>query len=547
MNPSDPEQPAISPLCGPEPSNSSEDGIAETIVTTRLDSMRGGPTVLQGGENPSQIAYFADYEILQELARGGMGVIYKAKQVKLNRLVALKMILTGQLASDEDVKRFHTEAEAAANLDHPGIVPIYEVGEHGGQHYYSMALVEGTNLSAAVAKGPLPPKEAAQLIKVVAEAVACAHDGGVLHRDLKPANILLARVADIRSTAVYLTAEGIEASWYEPKITDFGLAKKTEGDSQLTGTGQILGTPSYMPPEQALGQKEATGPHSDVYSLGAVLYCLLVGHPPFLAANTIDTLLQVIDQEPIPPRALNLNIPRELEAICMKCLEKNPFRRYRSASDLVEDLRRFLEGEPISVRSVNFVDRLVRSLTHNRDDLELRTWGIVLLWFAPLVFLAEVGIYFHALEGPPYPLGWGTVIRCAQFLLMALVLWVYRRDWAGSMKSAGRQMGAIWLGFLFAAHVIVAVTFELQSLQEQREHFEVLDVYPYLAIVSGMALFITGSNYWGVGFLFGLAFFAVAFVMPLWPLGSPLVFGLLWGIALTVIGLRLTRLAREGT
>ncbi len=263
MNEHDSEQPTIPPSSSPgqpqptdaetvPPSNPGSVADDATIQPQSNPGTEPAPTIDSAGpanveDGYPKVRYFGEYELLDEIARGGMGVVYKAKQVKLNRLVALKMILAGQLAGEDDVKRFHTEAEAAANLDHPGIVPIYEVGEHDGQHYFSMAFVEGPSLSAAIANGPLPPKEAAQITKAVTKAMAYAHDRGVIHRDLKPANILLAKVDGSRSTAVFLTAEGIETGWYEPKVTDFGLAKKTEGDSQLTGTGQILGTPSFMP------------------------------------------------------------------------------------------------------------------------------------------------------------------------------------------------------------------------------------------------------------------------------------------------------------
>ncbi|MCA9072322.1 MAG: serine/threonine protein kinase, partial [Planctomycetaceae bacterium] len=208
----------------------------------------------------------------------GMGVVYKARQIKLNRDVALKMILSGQLASERDVKRFYIEAEAAANLDHPNIVPIYEVGEYEGQHYFSMAYVEGPSLAKAVENGPLPAKESAKILKAISEAMAYAHERGVIHRDLKPANVLLAESGEKRSSTIHLTADGIQAGWYEVRVTDFGLAKKTEGDSQLTATGKILGTPSFMPPEQASGKTDQLGPLADVYSLGAILYCLLSSH-----------------------------------------------------------------------------------------------------------------------------------------------------------------------------------------------------------------------------------------------------------------------------
>lgn len=254
-------------------------------TNTRLASERS-----DGTELSHKIRYFGDYELLGEIARGGMGVVYKARQVNLNRIVALKMILAGQLAGEENVRRFYAEAEAAANLDHPGIVPVFEVGTHQGQHFFSMGFVEGNSLAESVADGPLPPRKAAELVQRVCVAMAYAHGQGVIHRDLKPANILIDRNGD-------------------PKITDFGLAKRVQSDSNLTGTGQILGTPSYMAPEQARGKTAEVGPLADVYSLGAILYCLLIGRPPFQAANPMDTLLQVLEKEPIPPRQLNPSIP----------------------------------------------------------------------------------------------------------------------------------------------------------------------------------------------------------------------------------------------
>jgi WD40 repeat protein/tRNA A-37 threonylcarbamoyl transferase component Bud32 len=284
---------------------------------------------------------FGDYELLHEIARGGMGVVYKARQVKLNRVVALKMILAGQLAGKDDIQRFHAEAEAAANLEHPNIVPIFEVGEHQGQHYFSMGFVEGSSLADKVAMGPLPPREAAGLVRKVAEAIGFAHQKGVIHRDLKPANVLLDESG-------------------EPKVTDFGLAKKVQGDSNLTASGQILGTPSYMPPEQAAGKLDLVAEPADIYSLGAILYTLLSGRPPFQADNHLDTLLQVLEKYPIAPRQLNPNVPRDLETVCLKCLHKEPTRRYWVAQELAEDLGRFLEGEPVKARPVGRIERAWR-------------------------------------------------------------------------------------------------------------------------------------------------------------------------------------------
>ncbi len=298
----------------------------------------------QTGRGTTQLdhgRYFGDYEIIREIARGGMGVVFRARQVSLNRPVALKMILAGQLADLDAVRRFHIEAEAAANLDHPGIVPIYEVGEHEGQHYFSMGFVEGQSLSQRLAGGPLPAREAAELIRRVSEAIEYAHQHGVIHRDLKPANILLDQNGN-------------------PRVTDFGLAKKVQGDSGLTGSGQIMGTPSYMPPEQAGGTRGEVGPAADVYALGATLYALVTGRPPFQAATAMDTVIQVLSDEPVPPRRLNASIPRDLETICLKCLEKEPGKRYTHAADLREDLSRYLAGDPIAARPVTSLERAVK-------------------------------------------------------------------------------------------------------------------------------------------------------------------------------------------
>ena len=259
-----------------------------------------------------------DYELLEEIGRGGMGVVFKARQVRLDRTVAVKMVLAGGFATSTERERFHCEARAAALLDHPNILPVYEVGEHEGRQYYSMGYVDGQSLDARLAAGPLPPKEAAELAATLAEAVEYAHGQGVIHRDIKPSNILIDR-------------EG------RPRVADFGLAKRlgapgTPGHgSDLTVTGQILGTPSYMAPEQAAGQVEAVAPTADVYALGALLYAMLTGRPPFQAASALETLRQVREREPAALRQLNAAVPRDLETIVLKCLEKPAARRYATA------------------------------------------------------------------------------------------------------------------------------------------------------------------------------------------------------------------------
>lgn len=278
-----------------------------------------------------RVRYFGDYELLEEIARGGMGVVYKARQVSLNRPVALKMILAGQLATEPEIRRFRTEAEAAANLQHPNIVAIHEVGEHEGRQYFSMDLVEGSALSDLGRDRSISPRRAAGYVKTVAAAVHFAHQRGTLHRDLKPANILIDE-SD------------------QPRITDFGLAKQLGRDHNLTEEGTIMGSPSYMAPEQAAGRLADVGPVSDVYALGAVLYELLTGQPPFLAPTPLATLRKVLEDAPVAPRVLNPDVPVDLETICLKCLEKRPVDRYGSAQAVVDDLGRFLDQEPIHAR-----------------------------------------------------------------------------------------------------------------------------------------------------------------------------------------------------
>ncbi len=325
-----------------------------------FETLRPEESTLASPPVGTKVRYFGDYELLTEIARGGMGVVYRAKQNKLNRIVALKMILAGQFASDEDIQRFYTEAEAAAKLDHAGIVPIFEVGQYQGQHFFSMGFVEGQSLSDRLRNGPLPPKEAAELLQRITEAIAYAHSQGVIHRDLKPANVLLDKQGN-------------------PKVTDFRLAKNLESESGLTRTSSVMGTPSYMPPEQAGGANEQVGPRSDVYSLGAMLYCLVTGRPPFQAANPLDTLLQVMSAEPVSPRQLNPQVPKDLETICLKCLQKEPSRRYASADALAADLGRFLRAEPIHARSISRSERTWRWCKRNPVVASLLAVSVTLL------------------------------------------------------------------------------------------------------------------------------------------------------------------------
>ncbi len=281
---------------------------------------------------------FGDYELVEEIGRGGQGVVYRARQKSLNRIVALKVIGLGRWATRAHIKRFRLEAEAAASLEHPCIVPIYEVGERGGACYFSMGLVEGGQLDAVAKREPMPIRHAAELIAKLARTVHYAHERGILHRDIKPGNILL-------------DAKG------EPHLTDFGLARLVETESTVTRTLEVLGTPSYMAPEQAVGNNARVTSATDVYGLGAVLYQLLTGHPPFAGGTTFETVRLVLDTEPRQPRLLNPKVDRDLATICLKCLEKDPRRRYSSALALAEDLERWLKHEPIRARRTGIFGR----------------------------------------------------------------------------------------------------------------------------------------------------------------------------------------------
>jgi hypothetical protein len=314
----------------------------------------------------ARVRYLGDYEILEEVARGGMGIVYRAQQISLKRQVALKMILDGHLASPDEVQRFKAEAETAGNLDHPNIVPIYEVGAYENQHYYSMKWIAGPSVASQVRDLLQQPGKTAGLLAMVARAVYHAHERGILHRDLKPANILLDEQGN-------------------PQITDFGLAKSLReaiGNEALTRSGAILGTPDYMAPEQARGEKGLTLA-VDIYALGAILYECLTGQPPFRNDNPLDTLLQVRNEEPIPPRRLNPAVPRDLETICLKCLGKDPRQRYHSAAELADDLDRFRQGMPIRARRVGTMER-IRKWIRRRPAVAALAACMLLLAFLAL-------------------------------------------------------------------------------------------------------------------------------------------------------------------
>lgn len=381
---------------------------------TRTEAFASDPVAKSGLVVGMPVKYFGDYELLQEIARGGMGVVWKARQSSLNRDVALKMIRAGALASPEEVARFHREAQAAANLQHPNIVAIHEVGEHHGQHYFSMDLIDGRDLGKLVAdEGPLVPRRAARYVKILAEAIQFAHQRGTLHRDLKPQNVLI-------------------DSADQPRITDFGLAKIMEHDSRLTQSGVVMGSPSYMPPEQAAGHLAQIGPASDIYSLGAILHELLTGQPPFQGPTAMATLREVMDAEPVALRQLKADIPPDLETICLKCLEKLPSARYATAQALAEELDRFLEGDPIQARPAGTVRKAVSWTRRNPRVLAaLATLIMVTLAFSVL-YLSEENAFLRAQKADP------SLVRRPGRLHDSLIYW---------FASTGLICASFWFAF----------------------------------------------------------------------------------------------------
>jgi serine/threonine-protein kinase len=427
---------------------------------------------------------FGDYELLSELGRGGMGVVYKARQLSLGRTVALKMILRGELASPAELARFQAEAQAVARLDHPHIVPVYEVGEHEGQPYFTMKYVSGTTLARRLAEGPVSAADAATLLAPVCEAIHYAHERGVLHRDLKPSNILIDR--DGRSL-----------------VTDFGLAKRIEGDSRLTTTGAIIGTPCHMAPEQAAGRRGQVGPASDVYSLGTILYQMLTGRPPFQAASPVDTVLLLLEQEPLPPRLLNARADRELEMIALKCLQKPPELRYATAQALADDLRAFLADEPIAARSGLFSQVLARWFRETHHATVLENWGVLWMWHSLVLLVLSLATNWLQLDKQTSP--WPYLgLWVAGLGAWAGIFWFLRRR-AGPVTFVERQIAHVWAASVISIAGLFCVEIVLG--------LPVLSLSPIIALTSSMVFVAKAGILTGKFYIQAAALFATALAM----------------------------------
>ncbi len=481
------------------------------------DSSHSEHRLVLGEDNSIQLLVdrLGDYELLEQIGRGGMGVVYRARQISLNRQVAVKMIQRERLNSDLERQRFLAEAQATARLDHPGIVPVYEVGDFNGTPFFSMQLINGRTLADRLSEGPLPQREAASLIAAVARAIDHAHREGILHRDIKPSNILIG-------------ADG------RPLVTDFGLAKFLDGAESLTNTGSILGTPSYMSPEQAAGRGALSGPTSDIYSLGTVLYHSLTGRPPFLATSPIEMALKIIEHDPPLPRLLEPGIDRDLEMIVIRCLQKPPDLRYATAGQLADDLESFVRDEPVSARGGTFNDVLARWFRETHHAAVLENWGLLWMWHSAVLFvaclltqtLAWMKVENRLVYAALWTIGLGA---------WAAVFWAMRRQ-VGPVTFVERQIAHVWGASLVAIAMLWPLEWWLK--------LDPLTLSPLLGVVTGMIFMIKAGILTGTFYIQAAALFLTSIAMALFPTYAHLIYGIVAATCFLVPGLKYYRLAK---
>lgn len=456
---------------------------------------------------------FGEFELLEEIGRGGMGVVFKARHLKLNRLVALKMILAGELASLDDRSRFMAEASAAAKLQHQSIVAVHEVGQQDGKLFFCMEYVSGENFLQVLRSGQCTPKDAAKILLQVVRAMAYAHKQGVLHRDLKPSNILISESGDA-------------------KITDFGLAKnisnrKSVTIKKVTLTGAVVGTPAYMSPEQAAGAGGEIGPASDVYSIGAILYFVLTGRAPFQGASPMDTLLMVLDQDPIPPRILNRKADRELEMICLRCLQKPPELRYANAEELAADLEAYLNDEPISARGGRIGHFFARMLSETHHAQILENWGVLWMWHSLVLLAVSYStniLQLLEVEGVVYyPIMWVVGLGA-----WAVVFWFLRRR-MGPVTFVERQIAHVWAGSM----ICVAGLFPIEIAMGM----DPLELSPCLGLIAAMSFVVKGGILSGTFYIPAAALFLTALIMAWIPEYSHFLFGTVAALCFFIPGL----------
>lgn len=477
------------------------------------ESAAGKTSRWQRLQLPTQIG---DYELREELGRGGMGVVFRARQLSLGRDVAVKMILRGRLASDQDLQRFLSEASATARLQHPQIVPVYEVGDIDGRPFFSMKLIEGSSLADRLADGPLPERQVAQWIAVVARAIAYAHRQGIVHRDLKPSNILFDENA-------------------VPMISDFGLAKRFGVENDLTRSGMLVGTPSYMSPEQASGRREDVGPASDIYSLGCVLYHALTGRPPLVADSVMELVMLVLEQDPTPPRALRPRLDRDLEMIVIRCLQKPSDLRYETADELADDLEAYLRDERVSAASGRFTQVVARWFRETHHASVLENWGVLWMWHAMVLLVASL-------------LTWGLEHQNVTSRLSYVSVWVIGLGaWAAVFWKLRQRIGPVTFVERQVAHVwgtsmiTIAMLFPLEWWLD----LSVLSLSPLLGVITAGVFIIKAGMFSGAFYIQAAALLVVAVIMAVLPRYAHLVFGVVAAACFFIPGYQFHRRRRR--
>jgi serine/threonine-protein kinase len=448
-----------------------------------------------------------------------MGVVHLARETARDRVVALKRLIRGPGATSQDLERFRAEFSAAAHLAHPHIVPVFRVGEHEGQPFFTMQYIEGTTLSRRLAEGPIPGPEAARLLLPVCRAVQYAHDRGVLHRDLKPSNILIDRAG-------------------HPYVGDFGLAKRLDlgGEPSLTPSGALVGTPSYMPPEQARGSQRRgpLTPSCDVYSLGAILYHMLTGRPPFQGAGPVETMLLVLEEDPVPPRTLNRRVSPDLEMIALRCLQKQAEMRYARVADLADDLQAFLRDEPVSARSTSLRALGARLMGESHHAPVLENWGQ--LWIYHSVALIVFFGATNAMQLAGIHSRWPYVLLFTAGLgAWAAVFWTLRRR-GGPISFVERQLAHIWGSGIVAINLV----FLVEALLEM----PVLSLFPMVAVTNSMLFMVKAGILSGFYYLQAAALILVLFPMVWFPRFAPLLFGAVAAACFLVTGIKYRRRRR---
>jgi serine/threonine-protein kinase len=486
------------------------------LVTEAIGSRANWQEVAPNSDTsvwPPQLPFrMGDYQLLEHVGQGGMGIVFRAKQISLGREVAIKMIQRNRLNSPEDHQRFLAEAEATARLEHPGIVQVYEVGEFEGTPYFSMQFIRGETLAQRLQNGPLPQRQTALLMAAVSRAIDYAHKQGILHRDIKPSNIILDEGGTVR-------------------VTDFGLAKFFGTNDNLTRTGAILGTPSYMSPEQASGRSSQLGPTSDVYSLGTVLYHLLTGRPPIVADSPLELALKVLEQEPVPPRVLEPKIDRDLEMVVVRCLQKPPDLRYATAGDLADDLEAFLRDEPITARSGHFTQVLARVLRETHHATVLENWGLLWMWHSMVLLiwciLTETLDWYGIQSRMAYAGLWTVGLGA-----WAAVFWVMRRR-MGPVTFVERQIAHIW----GASMIAIAMLFPF----EWWLNLKPLTLSPLLGVITGMVFLVKAGMLSGAFYVQAGVLFLTSVFMAVFPNYAHLIFGVVSALCFFIPGLKYFR------